>query len=544
MLVQRRPILLLRNGSFYTMNPSQPHASAVAVDRTSGRILAVGDDIEIGKLAGPLTDSLNIGGRTVLPGFIDSHIHLGHYAQSRLDIDLRGATSMEAAVELVRKRAEHTPTGQWIQGQGWDKNLWPGDQFPTRASLDSVTPEHPVALWDHAHHAMWVNSEALRRAGIDSKTPQPGRGTIGREADETPNGMLFESGATDLVNAVIPPTDDTVLEGELDTVLGELQSRGITGIHNIEDQESFRLLQRLHASGRLGIRVLLYLQKRSLPEAIQLGLQADFGDDYLRFAGIKLFMDGALGPQTAAMLEPYAHQPSNRGLLTMDEQEVAGIVGTATEGGLGLAIHAIGDRAVRAALDGIEATLAENAAKQPGQRTPIHRIRLEHVQLAAPADIARMSRLGVVASVQPFHAVVDRDTAERHWGRRHERSYAYKTLLQAGIPLALGSDLPVDTADPLRILHAAVTRRNDKEPNRTSWLPDQALTVAEALWAYTMGAAYAGGQEQHQGSLEPGKLADMVVLGEDPFTVPPDRLAGAPVVATLVGGHLAFGALE
>jgi predicted amidohydrolase YtcJ len=155
-----------------------------------------------------------------------------------------------------------------------------------------------------------------------------------------------------------------------------------------------------------------------------------------------------------------------------------------------------------------------------------------------------MSRLGVVASVQPFHAVVDRDTAERHWGRRHERSYAYKTLLQAGIPLALGSDLPVDTADPLRILHAAVTRRNDKEPNRTAWLPDQALTVAEALWAYTMGAAYAGGQEQHQGSLEPGKLADMVVLGEDPFTVPPDQLAGAPVVATLVGGHLAYGTLE
>jgi predicted amidohydrolase YtcJ len=544
MSVQRRPILLLRNGSFYTMNPGQPLASAVAVDRTSGRILAVGDDSQIRKLSGPLTDSLNLGGRTVLPGFIDSHIHLVHYTQSRLDIDLRSATSMEAAVELVRQRAEHTPTGHWILGQGWDKNLWPGDYFPTRASLDSVTPEHPAALWDHAHHAMWVNSEALGRAGIDSKTPEPARGTIGREADRAPNGMLFEFGATDPVNAVIPSTDDAMLEGELDTVLGELLSRGITGVHNIEDQESFRLLQHLHASGRLSMRVLLYLQKRSLPEAIQLGLQADFGDDYLRFAGIKLFMDGALGPQTAAMLEPYVNQPSNRGLLTMDEQEIASIVGAATEGGLGIAIHAIGDRAVRAALNGIEATLAENAARQPRQRTAIHRVRLEHVQLAAPVDIARMSRLGIVASVQPFHAVVDRDTAERHWGRRHRRSYAYKTLLKAGVPLALGSDLPVDTADPLRILHAAVTRRNDTEPDRTAWLPDQALTVSEALWAYTMGAAYAGGQEQHQGSLEPGKLADMVVLGEDPFTVPPDRLAGAPVVATLVGGHLVYGTLE
>jgi predicted amidohydrolase YtcJ len=544
MSVQRRPILLLRNGSFYTMNRRSPLASAVAIDTTSGRILAVGDDTEIRKLSGPLTDSLNIGGRTVLPGFIDSHIHLVHYAQSRLDIDLRGATSMEAAVELVRQRAELIPMGHWILGQGWDKNVWPGQQFPTRASLDSVTPEHPAALWDHAHHAMWVNTEALRRAGIDAQTPQPARGTIGREADGEPNGMLFEFGATDLVNSMIPSTDDTMLEGELENVLAELQSRGITGVHNIEDQESFRLLQRLHASGHLGMRVLLYLQKGSLPEAIQLGLQAGFGDDYLRFAGIKLFMDGALGPQTAAMLQPYAHQPGNRGLLTMDEQEVAGIVGAATEGGLGIAIHAIGDRAVRAALDGIEATLAENAARQPKTRTTIHRIRLEHVQLAAPADIARMSRLGVVASVQPFHAVVDRDTAERHWGKRHRHSYAYKTLLNAGIPLALGSDLPVDTADPLRILHAAVTRRNDKEPDRTAWLSDQALTVSEALWAYTMGAAYAGGQEQHQGSLEPGKLADMVVLGEDPFTVPPDRLAGAQVVATLVGGHLAYGTLE
>ena len=544
MLVEHRPILLLRNGSFYTMSPSQPVASAVAVDRTSGRILAVGDDAEIRMLSGPLTDSLNLGGRTVLPGFIDSHIHLMLYAQSRLDIDLTGVASMEAAVELVRQRAEHTPTGHWILGQGWDKNLWPAHHFPTRASLDSVTPKHPVALWDHAHHAMWVNSEALRRAEIDSQTPEPAKGTIGREANEAPSGMLFEFGATDLVNAVIPSTDRVLLEGELARVLDELLSRGITGVHNIEDQESFRLLQSLHTSGRLAMRVLLYLHNRSLPEAIKLGLLADFGDDYLRFAGIKLFMDGALGPQTAAMLEPYTHQPSNRGLLTIDEQEVASIVGAATKGGLGIAIHAIGDRAVRTALDGIEATLGENAGRQQKPGAAIRRIRLEHVQLAAPADIERMARLGIVASVQPFHAVVDRDTAERHWGRRHRRSYAYKTLLQAGIPLALGSDLPVDTADPLRILHAAVTRRNDKEPNRTAWLPDQALTVSQALWAYTMGAAYAGGQELHQGSLEPGKLADMVVLGEDPFTIPADRLAGAQVVATLVGGRLAYGTLE
>ena len=541
----RRPILLLQNGSFYTMNPSQPRAQAVAVDRTSGRIVAVGDDAQIRSFAGPLADSLNLQGRTVLPGFIDAHLHLVHYAQSRLHVDLRGVASAEAAVELVRQRSALTPAGQWILGQGWDNNPWKSSQLPTSALLDAAVPHHPVALWEHAHHAMWVNSEALRRSGINAESPDPPGGAIGRDADGTPNGMLYEFGATDLVNAMLRPTEGQVLEVELSQVLHELVQHGITGVHNIEDDQSLRLLQRLHSASRLPLRILLYLHNRSLYQARSLGLEAGFGDDYLRFAGIKLFLDGALGPQTAAMLEPYENQPENRGLLTLADQEVARLVAGAAEGGLGIAIHAIGDRAVKTALDGIEATLRRTPGSRPSTTANTRRrIRLEHVQLAAPEDIARMARLGIVASVQPFHAVVDRDTAERHWGQRHRRAYAYQTLQKSGIPLALGSDLPVDTADPLRILHAAVTRRNDQEPERSAWVPDQALSVSEALWAYTMGAAYAGGQEMHQGSLEPGKLADMVVLGEDPWRLPVERLAGAPILATLVGGNLVYGALE
>jgi predicted amidohydrolase YtcJ len=541
----RRPVLLLLNGSFYTMNPDQPRATALAVDRASGHILAVGDDVEIRSFAGPLSDTLDLRGRTVLPGFIDAHIHLLHYVQSRLNVNLRDVPSEAAAVELVRQRAQQTPAGGWIVGRGWDKNLWPDGRFPTRASLDAVVPDHPVALWDHAYHALWVNSEALRRAGIDANTPEPASGAIGRDANGEPTGMLFEFGATDLIDNVVTPPDDAPMADELTRVLAELRARGITGVHNIEGDQSLRVLQRLHSAHQLGLRVLVYIHNRTLPDAIHLGLQAGFGDDYLRFAGIKLFMDGALGPQTAAMLDPYENQPGNRGLLTVDDTEAARIVAEAAEGGIGVAIHAIGDRAVHTALNGIEATLRqqEQAAASVPTINP-RRIRLEHVQLAAPADIERMARLGVVASVQPFHAVVDRDVAERHWGARYRRAYAYQTLRQAGIRLALGSDLPVDTADPLRILHAAVNRRNDQEPDRPAWVPDQALTLAEALWAYTMGAAYAGGQEQHQGSLEPGKLADMVVLGEDPFTIPADRLAGAEVAATLVGGELVHGALE
>ncbi|HEX6797403.1 MAG TPA: amidohydrolase family protein, partial [Ktedonobacterales bacterium] len=341
-----------------------------------------------------------------------------------------------------------------------------------------------------------------------------------------------------------PPDDETML-AELRRVLAEMRARGITGVHNIEGDRSLRLLQRLHRGGELGLRALLYIPRDVLPDAVRLGLEAGFGDDYLKFAGIKLFMDGALGSQTAAMLDPYEGRADYRGLLTLTDEETARTVDDAAANGVGVAIHAIGDRAVRTALDGIEAHLRQRAtADEPAQPLAARRFRLEHVQLAAESDIARMARLGVTASVQPFHAVADRDTAERYWGRRHTRAYAYQSLRSAGVPLALGSDIPVDTCDPLRVLHAAVMRRDDATPDRDPWLPREALTVAEALHAYTVGAATAGGQEAHQGMLAPGKLADLVVLGEDPFVVPAERLAGLEVVATLVGGQVMHGSVE
>jgi hypothetical protein len=248
-------------------------------------------------------------------------------------------------------------------------------------------------------------------------------------------------------------------------------------------------------------------------------------------------MDGALGSQTAAMLDPYEGAAGKLGLLTTGDEEIERVVRESAEGGVGMAIHAIGDRAVKTALDGIE------AGRKAGT-LPARRIRLEHVQLARMEDLQRMARLGVVASVQPFHAVVDRYTAERYWGDRHRRAYAYRTMGELGVRVAFGSDTPVDTCDPLRILHAAINRYDDRTPDAGAWLPDQALTMSQALHAYTAGAAYAGGQEQHQGSLAPGKLADVVVLAEDPFTLPQERIAGAQVAATLIGGELVHGALE
>jgi predicted amidohydrolase YtcJ len=541
MVLSRRPVLLLLNGDIHTMDATTPHVTALAIDRSSGRILAVGDDAEIHTLAGPLTDTLNLGGRTVLPGFIDAHTHLAYYAEARLNVDLRHIPSEDAAVARVRERAATLPAGTWIYGQSWDVNEWQNQRFPTKASLDAAVPEHPVVLSSHDFHSAWVNSAALRLANITAETPDPAGGRIERDGDGEPTGMLFEGPATALVERVAAPIDDDLLLAELRRVLAELRARGVTGVHNIEDAHSLHLMQRLHAEGALQPRILLYIRRESLPEAVGLGIEAGFGDDWLRFAGVKLFMDGALGSHTAALLDPYEGEPNNRGLLAMEEPDVIDAVRMAAAGGLNLAIHAIGDRAVHTALNGIEATLRQAA---DAGSSPIRRFRLEHVQLAAPEDLQRMARLGVVGSVQPFHAVVDRFSAERFWGARHKRAYAYQTMRQLGIPLALGSDVPVDTADPLRILHAAIVRRDDTHPEQAPWLPDQALTLQQALYAYTVGAAYAGGQEARQGSLTPGKLADLVVLGENPFTLPAERLAGAEVAATLVGGDMVYGALE
>jgi predicted amidohydrolase YtcJ len=545
MPLAHRPVLLLVNGVIHTMDEKTPRISALAIDLTSGRILATGDDADMRALSGPLTETIDLHGRTVLPGFIDAHAHLVHYAQSRLDVDLRDAHSEEEAVARVAARAAQTPAGAWVFGRSWDKNHWPGQNFPTKDSLDAAIPNHPVALSSHDYHSLWVNAEALRRAGIDATTPDPSRGRIGRGDDGEPDGMLYED-ATSLVNEVTVPASDERLLAELRIILAELRARGLTGVHNIEDDRSLRLLQRLRASGELSPRVLYYIQRRALPHALELGIEGDFGDDILRFAGVKLYMDGALGSQTAAMLDPYEGQPENRGLLTTTEAEVEKLARDATTSGIGVAIHAIGDRAVHAALDGIESAQRAEAARAEESGIPARRrrIRLEHVQLARTDDIARMAKMGVVASVQPFHAVVDRDAAERYWGSRYKKAYAYQALRQAGATLALGSDVPVDTPDPWRILHAAINRQNAAEPDRPAWLPDQALSVAQAIWGYTVGAAYAGGQEERQGSLTPAKLADLIVLSDDPFTAPPERIAQTHVLATLVGGQLVHGSLE
>ncbi|HEU5382197.1 MAG TPA: amidohydrolase [Ktedonobacteraceae bacterium] len=533
--------IIYLNGAIYTMDAAHPRAQAIAIDTLSGRILAVGENDEVRRVGGHATELVDLKGQAVLPGFIDAHIHLLSAAYRAHHIHAVECSSEDEVAELVRQRAASTPPGQWILGGRWYKGNWPGQQFPTKASLDAAAPQHPVALWSKDGHLLWVNSLALQRAGVTAQTPDPGNGAILRDGSGEPTGILQEEEATNLVYRVIDKSDPILTRHLVQQSLQDLLRSGITTIHNIEGRDALKLLQQLHEEGQLGVRVQMILPRHMLPELQALGLRAGFGDEMLRLGGIKIFADGTLGSQTAAMLQGFEGNPGNRGILTIPEADMMETVSTAAASGMSIAIHAIGDRAVHVALNSIERAQQRLADANMQATMARLRYRVEHAQLVAPADLERMRRLGVVASVQPFHAVADRDLAERYWGKRYQRAYAYRTMREMGIPLALGSDAPVETFDPLRILYAAIQRNDTATPDRPAWLPEQALPVVEALWGYTLGAAYAGGEENDKGSLTPGKLGDAVVLHEDLLAIEPEKIRENGVQATIVGGQVVYG---
>lgn len=525
--------LALLNGDIHTMDQVRPRAQALGL--ADGHIQVVGTDDEVRQALGPEVETIDLQGRVAIPAFTDAHFHLMSWALSLDLVNLHGVDSLDRALELVAERARETEAGQWVRGRGWNHTLWGGD-FPGKEDLDRVVPDHPVALGRTDGHSLWCNSAALARACISRETPDPPGGRIGRDPQTgEPTGMLFET-AQDLVTDVIPEPTAARRQDALRRAFPIAHSHGITGVHEmgyLSGGSALSDYQALLGHGELGLRITMYLPQERLDEAISLGIRTGLGNAWLQIGGMKLFMDGSLGSNTADMLEDFEGLPGNRGIAVTPAEEVVNIVRRANQAGLACAVHAIGDAANRKVLDAIEA-----GQKVSTNGPPLHRI--EHAQLIHPADIPRFARLGVVASMQPTHATSDMLVAEKFWGNRCASGYAWRSLLDSGAVLAFGSDCPVELPDVLPGIHAAVTRQRADGTPSGGWHPEQCLTVDETVRAFTMGAAKASGEEAIKGSLTPGKVADVVVLSRDIFTIPANEILATRVVGTILGGRVVF----
>ena len=523
------PLVVYLNGRIHTLDPAWPIVEAIAC--MDGRVAAVGRSDELRQLARTPRDVVDLGDRIALPGLVDAHVHLLGLGLALGRVDLAGLPSLAGCVERVADYAGSLPPNRPLIGRGWNQNGWREGRWPARADLDVVTGDRLVAIASKDGHLLWVNSATLRAAGVARETADPPGGEIARDADGEPTGVLKEN-ATRAVYDILPSPTDGEIEEALQRAMAHALPLGLTGVGTFEDAAVYRALVRLRGRGLLPLRVTAHIAHAELDEALADGRATGQGDEWLRVGSLKLFGDGTLGSQTAAMLDPYDGAPDGvRGIATLTEEQMRAAAERAARGGIATAIHAIGDRANRAALRALAAVPRVAAAPH----------RVEHAQVLHPDDLPLFAAHGIVASMQPIHLVDDRDTATRYWGARCATAYAWRPLLESGATLAFGSDAPIETCDPLAGLYAAVARHG-RGDGRAPWHPELALSIEDAVRAYTLGAARATGEEGLKGSLAPGKFADMVVLSDD-IVAHPEALERARVVCTIIGGAIVAGGL-
>jgi len=498
-----------------------------------GQVLAVGSNAEITRLAGPKTALHDLDAAhtntVVFPGFNDAHTHLGGAGQTKLNVDLTGAGSLDEMLVKIKSFADAAPAGHWLTGGNWDHTLWARMVLPTRQDLDRVTGDHPAFLDRIDGHISIANTAALKAAGITGSTVPPQGGAIDLDASGQPTGILRESAQGLVYRVIPPPTHDERRRGD-ELAIADALSHGVTSVQDFSDWEDFLVFEQMEKEGVLHLRISEWLPfKAPLADLIRMRAHHDAHDPMLHTGMLKGFMDGSLGSRTAAMKAPFADDAKNTGLPQYTQEELNKMAAERAKAGFQLGFHAIGDKAVAMALE---------AFAQPGVPRNA-RNRIEHAQVVDPADISRFKQLGVIASMQPNHLLTDMNWAQDRLGaQRAAYSYAWKAFLDTGVPLAFGTDYPVEPVTPFRGLYAAVTRRNESGTKR--YFPENKLTRGQALHAYTQGSAYAEFAEKHKGKLAPGYDADFILVDRDLFKVPAQSILGTQVRATWVGGQPAY----
>jgi predicted amidohydrolase YtcJ len=530
------PALLLENATVYVS--AEAKSRKVSILTKDGKIAFVGRAARARELAGAAR-RIDLSGAFVFPGWADAHGHLLGLGKSLEIANLRGAADASEAARRMAELAPRLPAGSWIEGRGWDQNLWPGKSFPDARDLDSVLPEVPAAARRVDGHALWVNSRALAAAGIGKETPDPEGGRILRRADGTPSGVLVDN-AMDLLERVIPPDSPADVARRLSAAGRACVRVGLTQVQDASGYavDQIAALERLAEDGALPLRVYATVSPEpdSLAAFFAKGVRVGGGSRLLTVRAIKAYADGALGSRGAALLADYSDEPGKRGLLVTPPERLEAIARQARASGWQLWIHAIGDRGNRLSLDAFR-----RAASAPAPPGSVSRPRIEHAQVVAPEDVPRFGREGVIASMQPVHATSDMPWAEARVGpARIAGAYAWRTLKRAGARLAGGSDFPVESENPLHGFYAAVTRQDLRGQPSGGWRPAERLTRAEALALFTSDAAWAAFEEGSRGKIAPGFAADLTVFAKDPMTAPEPEIPTIPVVLTVVDGRVAW----
>jgi predicted amidohydrolase YtcJ len=539
---ERPADLVLAGGDVVTLDESRPRARALAI--REGRIVAVGEEGDMGPFLGPSTRRVDLTGRAVVPGLTDAHVHVEGLGQALESLDLVGASSLEEALARVAERARTLPPGEWLIGRGWDQNDWPGKQFPTAADLDRAAPGRPVYLTRVDGHAAWVSSKALSVAGLGAKTADPPGGRILRDAAGGPTGVLVDA-AQQLVRQHIPGATREARRRRLRRGLEACAAAGLTSVHDAGvDLAAVAIYKELMGDGALPIRVYVMLREAglipgtspagpegaagaTLPSRPEVGL----GDGMLTIRAIKVVADGALGSRGALLLEPYSDEPGTRGLATVEPGHFRRLLKEALARGFQVATHAIGDAANREVLD----------AYQEAGVGPARRFRVEHAQVIDPKDVPRFKALGVIPSMQPTHCTSDMYWATDRLGpARAKGAYLWRTFLAQGVPVAAGSDAPVEKIDVLPGLHAAVTRQDAKGWPEGGWHPEERVTILEALGMFARDAAFAAFEEGERGVIAPGRRADLTVLSRDITRLSPGEILETSVSMTVVGGKVVY----